>query len=58
MTIDQAINILKARSKFVADVNLDAKIAYRMAIEALERQRVEDEEMYRRPMGDQYIDSF
>lgn len=33
-----AIGILKNRSEYVADINIDAKIAYKMAIEALEKQ--------------------
>ena len=39
MDIKRAIKILKGRDKFVADINLDAKIAYKMAIEALEAQQ-------------------
>ena len=34
----RAIEILKARSEFVADINIDAKTAYKMAISALEKQ--------------------
>ena len=38
MKIERAIEILKARIKFVAEVNIDTKIAYKMAIESLEKQ--------------------
>ena len=34
----RVIEILKARSKFVADINIDAQIAYKKAIESLEKQ--------------------
>lgn len=38
METERAIEILKGREKFVADINIDAKIAYKMAIESLEKQ--------------------
>lgn len=38
MKIERAIEILKARNEFVADINIDAKISYKMAIESLEKQ--------------------
>lgn len=38
MEIERAIEILKSRSKFVAEINIDAIVAYKMAIEALEKQ--------------------
>ena len=38
MKIERAIDILKVRNEFVADINIDAKIAYKMSIEALEKQ--------------------
>lgn len=38
MEVKNAIRILKSRSEFVADINIDAKIAYKMAIETLEKQ--------------------
>lgn len=36
--VKQAIGTLKSRSKFVADINLYAIIAYKLGIEALEKQ--------------------
>ena len=41
MTIERAIEILKSRSEFVANMNIDAKVAYKMAIDALEKQLAE-----------------
>ena len=38
MKIERAIEILKVRIKFIADVNIDTKIAYKMSIESLEKQ--------------------
>lgn len=38
ISTERAIEILKLRSRFVADVNIDAIISYKMAIEALEKQ--------------------
>ena len=35
---ERAIKTLEARKKFVADINLDAHIAYNLAIQALEKQ--------------------
>lgn len=37
MEIEKAIKILKGRKEFVADINIDTKIAYKMAIESLEK---------------------
>lgn len=45
MEIQRAIEVLRGRNKFVADINMDAKIAYKMAMESLEKQipcKVED----------------
>lgn len=36
--IESAISTLKTRSQFVADVNLNAQVAYKLAIESLEKQ--------------------
>ena len=36
--IENAIEIMKARSKYVADINIDGKKAYETAIAALEQQ--------------------
>lgn len=36
--IEKAIETLKKRSKFVADINLDAKMAYKLATQALKKQ--------------------
>lgn len=36
--IERAIETLKVRKKFVADINIDAIVAYDLAIEALEKQ--------------------
>lgn len=41
MKIERAIEILKVRSEFVADINLEAKLAYKMAIESLEKLNVD-----------------
>ena len=38
MEIERAVEILKVRNEFVADINIDAKISYKMAIESLEKQ--------------------
>lgn len=45
MEIKRAIEILKVRSEFIADINIDTKLAYKIAIESLEKQmslKVED----------------
>jgi len=36
--IEKAIKTLESRKKFVADINLDAHVAYNIAIQALEKQ--------------------
>ena len=38
MEIERAVEILKVRNEFVTDINIDAKISYKMAIESLEKQ--------------------
>jgi uncharacterized protein (UPF0212 family) len=38
MNIEKAIERLKARKKFIADINFDAHYAYDLAISALEKQ--------------------
>lgn len=39
LTNKRAVEILKARSEFIADINIDAQIAYQMAIKALEESK-------------------
>ena len=36
--IEKAIQVLTARSHFVADINLDAQMAYRLAVKALQEK--------------------
>lgn len=36
--VKKAIEILKERSLFIADINLDAQISYKLAIDALEKE--------------------
>lgn len=38
ISIEKAIAVLTGYSKLVADVNLDSKLAFKLAIEALEKQ--------------------
>lgn len=38
ISIEKAIAVLTGYSKLVADVNLDSKLAFKVAIEALEKQ--------------------
>ncbi len=38
MKIERAIEILKEREKFIADININGKTAYKMAKEALGKQ--------------------
>ena len=43
--IEKAIETLKARKKFIADINFDAHYAYDLAISALEKQEIYEEEL-------------
>lgn len=38
MDVHRAIEILKVHRKFIADINVDALVAHKMGIEALEKQ--------------------
>ena len=38
MDIERAIEILKIQKSFIADINIDALVAYDMAIKALKKQ--------------------
>jgi len=47
--VERAIKTLKVRSGFVADINLNAIMAYKLAIEALEKQ------LPKKPLTESYM---
>ena len=55
MDTKEAIEIIKSRSRFVAEINIDAIVAYKMAIGALEKQVFFENEVCN--IGDWFVDN-